>query len=97
MNATLPDSAAAVCMVVYRALSTMTADFVDSWMDYLGRLDAGAVCLLTASVRRSTVRDGRDWQKFTSWAMANNTCSRQISTSIDTPGGRDHKLCETTK
>ena len=75
MNATLPDSAAAVCMVVYRALSTMTADFVDSWMDYLGRLDAEAQGLFANGVRaekyskRGLVMTNK---KFTSWAMANN-------------------------
>jgi hypothetical protein len=75
MGATLPDSAAAVCMVVYRALSTMTADFVDSWMDYMGRLDAEAQGLFANGVRaekyskRGLVMTNK---KFTAWAMANN-------------------------
>jgi len=75
MGAKLPDNASAVCMVVYRALSTMTADFVDSWMDYMGRLDAEAQGLFANGVRaekyskRGLVMTNK---KFTSWAMANN-------------------------
>ena len=75
MNAKVPDTAASVCMVVYRALSTMTADFVDSWMDYMGRLDAEAQGLFANGVRaesyskRGLVMTNK---KFTSWAMANN-------------------------
>ena len=75
MNAKVPDTAASICMVVYRALSTMTADFVDSWMDYMGRLDAEAQGLFANGVRaesyskRGLVMTNK---KFTSWAMANN-------------------------
>jgi hypothetical protein len=75
MNAKLPDNASAVCMVVYRALSTMTADFVDSWLDYMGRLDAEAQGLFANGVRaekyskRGLVMTNK---KFTAWAMANN-------------------------
>ena len=46
-SAKVPDSAAAVCMVVYRTLSALDKDWLNSWMDYLPRLDTeaqGYVC-----------------------------------------------------
>jgi len=50
-NAKVPTSAAATCMVVYRALSTMEAGWVDNWMTYLDRLDTEAQGLFANGVR----------------------------------------------
>jgi hypothetical protein len=75
MNAKVPDSAAAVCMVVYRSLAAIDRDWVDAWMDYLVRLDKEAQGLFANGVRnpkypkQSVVMTNK---KFTSWAMANN-------------------------
>jgi hypothetical protein len=51
LNAKVPTSAAATCMVVYRALSTMEADWCDNWMSYLERLDTEAQGLFANGVR----------------------------------------------
>ena len=75
MNARVPDSASAVCMVVYRTLSNIEASWVDAWMDYMGRLDKEAQGLFANGVRQpkyakqSVVMTNK---KFTAWAMANN-------------------------
>jgi hypothetical protein len=74
-NAILPTSAAAVCMVVYRTLSTIERDWIDAWMDYMLRLDAEAQGLFANGVRvtkyakRSVVMTNK---KFTQWALDNN-------------------------
>lgn len=75
LGAKVPDSAAAVCMVVYRSLATMSADWVDQWMTYLGRLDASAQGLFGGQVTRDTYAHRKvimTNKKFTDWAMANN-------------------------
>jgi energy-coupling factor transporter ATP-binding protein EcfA2 len=75
MNARIPDSASAVCMVVYRALSAMDRSWVDAWMDYLVRLDKEAQGMFANGVRapkyskQSIVMTNT---KFTAWAMSNN-------------------------
>jgi hypothetical protein len=74
-TAKVPDSAAAVCMVVYRSLSTLGADWVDSWMDYMVRLDKEAQgmfangCSAEKYAHRKIVMTNK---KFTQWAMDNN-------------------------
>ena len=74
-TATVPSSAAAICMVVYRALATMERDWVDAWMTYLVRLDSEAQGMFANGVRapkyskQSVVMTNR---KFTDWAMAHN-------------------------
>ena len=74
-TAKVPDSAAAVCMVVYRTLSTIGGDWIDSWMDYMVRLDKEAQGMFANGVRapkyskQSMVMTNK---KFTDWAMANN-------------------------
>ena len=74
-TATVPSSAAAICMVVYRALATMERDWVDAWMTYLVRLDPEAQGMFANGVRapkyskQSVVMTNR---KFTDWAMAHN-------------------------
>ena len=74
-TAKVPDSAAAVCMVVYRALAAMERDWISAWMDYVVRLDKEAQGMFANGVRapkyskQSVVMTNK---KFTDWAMANN-------------------------
>ena len=74
-SAKVPDSAAAVCMVVYRTLSALDKDWLNSWMDYLPRLDTEAQAMFANGVRapkyskQSMVMTNK---KFTEWAMKNN-------------------------
>lgn len=75
LGAKVPDSAAAVCMVVYRSLATMSADWVDQWMTYLPRLDVSAQGMFGGQVTRDTYAHRKvimTNKKFTDWAMANN-------------------------
>mgnify|MGYP003643855319 FL=1 len=73
-NAKIPKSASAVCMVVYRTLSTLEKDWVDAWMDYMVRLDKEAQGMFANGVRdpkyakQSMVMTNK---KFTQWAMEN--------------------------
>jgi len=75
MNAKVPESDAAVCMVVYRSLSVLDREWVDAWMDYMLRLDKEAQGLFANGVRnpkyakQALVMTNK---KFTQWAMANN-------------------------
>lgn len=75
MNAKVPDSAAAVCMVVYRTLATLERDWIDAWLDYMGRLDKEAQGMFANGVRspkyskQGLVMTNR---KFTDWALKNN-------------------------
>lgn len=74
-NAKIPDSAAAVCMIVFRTLQNIEREWVDAWMDYMNRLDKEAQGMFANGVRapkygkQSLVMTNK---KFTSWAMANN-------------------------
>lgn len=73
-TAQVPKSAAAVCMVVYRTLATIEADWVDAWMTYMNRLDTEAQGMFANGVRapryraQSAVMTNKS---FTSWARAN--------------------------
>ena len=75
MNAKVPDSAAAVCMVVYRALASIERSWVSPWMKYMSRLGAEAQGLFVNGVRdkkyskQSVVMTNGD---FTEWARNNN-------------------------
>ena len=74
-NAKIPSSAAGVCMVVFRTLASIEADWINSWMDYLVRLDKEAQGMFANGVRapkyakQSLVMTNK---KFTQWAMDNN-------------------------
>ena len=74
-SAKVPDSASAVCMVVYRTLASLDKTWVDAWMDYMPRLDKEAQGMFANGVRspkyskQSLVMTNR---KFTDWAMQNN-------------------------
>lgn len=75
MNAKVPSSAAAVCMVVYRTLASLEKDWLDPWLDYMQRLDKEAQGMFANGVRapkyskQAMVMTNK---KFTSWAMQNN-------------------------
>lgn len=75
MQAKVPESAAAVCMIVYRTLASIERDWIDPWMDYMVRLDREAQGLFANGVRnpnyskQSVVMTNK---KFTAWATANN-------------------------
>ena len=75
MNAIVPNSAAAVCMVVYRTLAALESTWVNAWMDYMPRLDTEAQGMFANGVRapkyskQSMVMTNK---KFTKWAMDNN-------------------------
>jgi hypothetical protein len=75
MGARVPDSAAAVCMVVYRTLSIIERDWIDAWMDYMLRLDKEAQGMFANGVRankypkQTIVMTNK---KFTDWARQNN-------------------------
>jgi len=74
-NAKVPESASAVCMVVYRTLASLEKDWVNAWMDYMVRLDKEAQGMFANGVRapkyskQSMVMTNK---KFTDWAMVNN-------------------------
>jgi hypothetical protein len=74
-NARVPDSAAAVCMVVYRTLASLEREWLDAWLDYMNRLDKEAQGMFANGVRapkyskQSMVMTNK---KFTAWAMQNN-------------------------
>ena len=74
-NAKVPDSASAVCMVVYRALGNMTRETITPFMQYLPRLSKEAQGMFANGVRantyahRSLVMSNK---LFTAWAMQNN-------------------------
>jgi hypothetical protein len=75
MNAKIPESASAVCMVVHRALQTIDKTWADAWMDYMGRLDKEAQNMFAMQVRRPTYKRQAEVttnKKFTAWCMANN-------------------------
>ena len=75
MNAKVPSSAAAVCMVVYRALASLERDWLDAWIDYMNRLDKEAQGMFANGVRapkyskQAMVMTNK---KFTAWAMQNS-------------------------
>ena len=74
-NAKVPESASAVCMVVYRTLASLEKDWINPWMDYMVRLDKEAQGMFANGVRapkyskQSMVMTNK---KFTDWAMTNN-------------------------
>ena len=76
-NATVPTSQAAVCMVVFKALSALERDWADAWMTYVNRLDKEAQGLFANGVRSSKYNKTKQSmimqnKLFTQWAMDNN-------------------------
>lgn len=77
LGAKVPTSDAAVCMIVYRTLSTIDRDWIDAWMDYMVRLDKEAQGMFANGVRTNKYDSKRQAAvmlsaKFRNWAMANN-------------------------
>lgn len=74
-NAKIPTKAAAMCMVIYRTLAGIEADWMNPWMEYLNRLDPEAQGMFANGIRspkypkQSMVMQNR---KFTEWAAKNN-------------------------
>jgi len=70
-TATVPDNPAAMCMVVYRALSTIERDWMDAWMTYLLRTPAEAQGMFANGVRaKGYSKQGMAMTnaRFTKWA-----------------------------
>lgn len=74
-KAKVPDQAGAVCMVVYRSLACIEADWIDAWMDYMGRMPKEAQAMFANGVRApgyaklATVLMNK---KFSEWARENS-------------------------
>jgi hypothetical protein len=74
-TAKVPTSAGGVAMVVYRALGSIERDWVDAWVQYMGRLDPEAQGLFVNNVREKKYSRQNivlTNKKFTEWAMKNN-------------------------
>jgi hypothetical protein len=74
-RATVPTSAAAVCMVVYRTLASLDKEWLDNWMIYLNRLDKEAQGMFANGVRAPKYsKQGLVMtnKRFTDWARQNN-------------------------
>ena len=74
-NAKVPDSASAICMVVYRTLANLERGWINAWMDYLPRLDTEAQGLFAQGVVNPKYSRGAivmQNKKFTEWARLNN-------------------------
>lgn len=73
-NAKVPDSAPAVCMVVYRSLSAIERNWVDAWVTYMKRLSTEAQGLFVNGVRNpkySRQQEVMTNKLFTQWAIDN--------------------------
>ncbi len=75
-TAVVPESAAAVCMVVYRTLATISADWVDAWMTYMNRLPGEAQGLFAKGImsRNYSIEKATAVMRnamFSEWARAN--------------------------
>jgi len=74
-NAKVPESASAKVMLVDRALTHMTQEFVTPWLTYMQRLDKEAQALFVMQVRKPTYAKQAmvmTNKVFTQWCMANN-------------------------
>lgn len=74
-TAKVPETSSATMMVVHRALSTMSKEFVDPWMTYLNRLDSETQGFFAMQVRSPKYKKQglvMTNKKFTDWCMANN-------------------------
>jgi hypothetical protein len=73
-TAKVPTGAAATCMVVYKALASIDATWVDQWMEYMERLDNSAQGLFVNGVRsekfdrKSQIMNTKS---FGSWCVSN--------------------------
>lgn len=75
LNAKVPASAAAVCMVVYRTLASIERDWLPSWLTYMQRLDKEAQGLFANGVRAPKYRAQAmvmTSKEFSNWARLNS-------------------------
>jgi len=75
LTAKVPDSAAAICMVVYRTLASIEKPWVNAWLEYMARLDKEAQGMFVNGVRQKGYKRQREVmtnKKFTEWAMRNS-------------------------
>ena len=75
MNAKLPTSPSARCMVVHRTLASIERSWMDAWMDYMARLDKESQNMFAMQTRRPTYSKQTEVmtnRKFTAWCLANN-------------------------
>lgn len=73
-NASIPHSAAATCMVIYRALAAIDHDWSDAWMTYMVRLDKEAQGMFANGARNPKYAKKQvvmTSKKFTVWASQN--------------------------
>ena len=73
-TAKVPVGAAATCMVVYKALATIDASWVDQWMEYMERLNASAQALFGNGVRSDKFdrkSEIMNTKSFGSWCVKN--------------------------
>jgi hypothetical protein len=73
-NATVPTSAAAICLVVYRALASIDKSWVDAWLTYMLRLDAEAQGMFANGAMKPTFTRKSELmlnKKWTDWARTN--------------------------
>lgn len=80
-TAVVPDSAAALCMIVYRTLSCIEAPWMDAWMTYLNRLPVEAQGLFANGVVTDSYLKSPKGaiatrnKQFLNWAYANQHLS----------------------
>lgn len=75
-EATVPSSASAICMVVYRALQAVDATWIENWMVYLNRLPKEAQGMFVNGVRATKYNSNRRnivmaSHGFGTWARSN--------------------------
>lgn len=58
-KAKVPENAAAICMVVYKALMTIESSWVAEWFEYMGRLPNEAKAMFINNVRSTTYSNER--------------------------------------
>jgi hypothetical protein len=76
-TAPVPTSVAAVCMIVYRTLSSIEGDWIDAWMRYLNRLQPEAQAMFANGVRSPGYKQQgmvMTNARFTTWARQNSHC-----------------------
>ncbi len=74
-TARVPDSPACLCMIVYRTLSIIDADWLDAWMTYLNRMPSEAQGMFANGVRvKGYAKQGMVMtnKSFTAWARTNS-------------------------
>ena len=74
-TATVPNNASAVCMVIFRSLAGMTADFISPFMTYLDRLSPEAQGMFANGVMNDKYHARKlvtTNKKFSEWCLKHN-------------------------